>query len=76
MGLMANDKALRQHLVNLLKGGDAHADFEHAISDFPPEARGKKALKFLELNFLSKLEWIVLCVNCMLPLRDRIQLLI
>jgi uncharacterized damage-inducible protein DinB len=38
---MANDKALRQHLVNLLKGGDAHADFEHAIADFPAEARGK-----------------------------------
>jgi uncharacterized damage-inducible protein DinB len=38
---MAEDKALRQHLVSLLKGGDAHADFEHAIKDFPAEVRGK-----------------------------------
>ncbi|MGD0629455.1 MAG: DinB family protein [Terracidiphilus sp.] len=38
---MANDKALREHLVKLLKGGDAHADFEHAIADFPAELRGK-----------------------------------
>jgi uncharacterized damage-inducible protein DinB len=38
---MADDKALREHLVKLLKGGDAHADFEHAIADFPAELRGK-----------------------------------
>jgi hypothetical protein len=38
---MAEDKALRQQLVSLLKGGDAHADFEHAIKDFPVEVRGK-----------------------------------
>ena len=38
---MQNDKALRQHLVKLLKGGDAHADFEKAIADFPHELRGK-----------------------------------
>src|ERR1700723_1986994 len=37
---MAEDKALRQHLVSLLKGGDAHADFEHAIKDLPAEVRG------------------------------------
>ena len=39
---MADDKNLRQHLVKLLKGADAHADFEHVIADFPAEARGKK----------------------------------
>ncbi|MGD0737552.1 MAG: DinB family protein [Terracidiphilus sp.] len=38
---MANDKALREHLVKLLTGGDAHADFEAAIKDFPAELRGK-----------------------------------
>jgi uncharacterized damage-inducible protein DinB len=38
---MQNDKALRQHLVKLLKGGDAHADFEKTIADFPHELRGK-----------------------------------
>ena len=39
---MADNKDLRQHLVKLLKGADAHADFEHVIADFPAEARGKK----------------------------------
>jgi hypothetical protein len=38
---MPNHKALRQHLVKLLQGGDAHADFEQAIADFPVELRGK-----------------------------------
>ena len=36
-----NDKALRQHVVKLLKCRDAHADFEAAIKDFPVELRGK-----------------------------------
>ncbi|MGA9672566.1 MAG: DinB family protein [Terracidiphilus sp.] len=39
---MAEDKALREHLVKLLQGGDAHADFERVIKDFPRELRGKK----------------------------------
>ncbi|MGA3045399.1 MAG: DinB family protein [Terracidiphilus sp.] len=39
---MADDKELRNHLVNLLQGGDAHADFERVIKDFPRELRGKK----------------------------------
>jgi hypothetical protein len=38
---MSNDKSLREHLVKLLKGGDAHADFAKAIADFPAELRGK-----------------------------------
>jgi uncharacterized damage-inducible protein DinB len=38
---MIDDKALREHLVKLLKGADAHADFEQAIADFPAELRGK-----------------------------------
>jgi len=38
---MSNDKALRQHLVKLIEGGDAHADFEQAIKDFPTALRGK-----------------------------------
>jgi len=42
MGAMENDKALRQHVVKLLTGGDAHADFEKAVKDFPAEARGKR----------------------------------
>jgi hypothetical protein len=38
---MRNDKALREHLIKLLKGGEAHADFEQGIADFPAELRGK-----------------------------------
>jgi hypothetical protein len=38
---MANDEALRQHLVKLLKGGDAHADFERVIKGIPGEMRAK-----------------------------------
>ena len=39
---MANDVgALREHLVKLLEGGDAHANFRTAIEDFPAEMRGK-----------------------------------
>jgi hypothetical protein len=38
---MAKNKALREHLVKLLTGGDAHAGFEAAIKDFPVELRGK-----------------------------------
>jgi hypothetical protein len=32
---------LRKQLLALLKGGEAHADFETAIKDFPAELRGK-----------------------------------
>lgn len=34
---MDKDKALRDHLLYLLRGGGAHVDFESAIGDFPVE---------------------------------------
>jgi len=37
-----NETLLRQHLVALLKGGNAHADFETAVKDFPVDLRGKR----------------------------------
>ena len=37
-----NDKALREHLLCLLKGGGAHADFDAAIGGLPAAARGKR----------------------------------
>jgi DinB family protein len=37
-----NDTALREHLVNLLKGGSAHVDFERAIKGLPAAMRGKR----------------------------------
>lgn len=39
---MASDKAWREHLVAVLTGGDAHADFDAAVKDMPAEARGKR----------------------------------
>lgn len=39
---MQTDRQLRQHLVNLLKGGDAHADFDTAIENFPANLRGTR----------------------------------
>jgi hypothetical protein len=39
---MHKDKALREQLVALLRGGNAHLDFEAAIADLPIELRGAK----------------------------------
>ncbi len=36
------DKALREQLLTLMTGGNAHADFEAAIKNFPAPLRGKK----------------------------------
>jgi hypothetical protein len=36
------DQALRQHLLDLLKGGHAHADFDTAVRNLPPGLRGKR----------------------------------
>src|SRR5437762_2984513 len=38
----ADDAALREHLVALLEGGNAHATFDAAIADFPSALRGLK----------------------------------
>ncbi len=38
----ANGKALRQHLLNLLGGGNAHLNFAKAVADFPTELCGLK----------------------------------
>ena len=34
--------ALRQHLLDLLKGGNAHTSIQEALKDFPAELRGKR----------------------------------
>jgi len=39
---MPHDAALRKHLVALLSGGEAHADFEAAVKDLPADLRGKR----------------------------------
>jgi hypothetical protein len=39
---MTTDKQLREHLLNLLRGGGAHLDFDAAIADIPVEYRGAR----------------------------------
>ena len=39
---MGNDKALRQHVLDLLNGGNAHVDFDSAFKDLPAKLRGKR----------------------------------
>lgn len=36
------DKALRDQLISLLKGGEAHAKFENAVADIPEKLRSTK----------------------------------
>jgi DinB superfamily len=38
---MPNDAALRKHLVSLISGSEAHADFKKAVKVLPMELRGK-----------------------------------
>ena len=37
-----HDRALRRHLLDLLKGGNAHVKFDEVVKDFPERLRGKK----------------------------------
>jgi hypothetical protein len=39
---MDNNASLRQHVLDLLNGGHAHADFDQAVKNFPADLRGKK----------------------------------
>jgi hypothetical protein len=39
---MAKPDALRKHVIELLKGGHAHADFESAVAGFPAARAGDK----------------------------------
>jgi hypothetical protein len=36
------DRALRQHLLDLLRGGNAHLNFDEALTGLPPQLRGVK----------------------------------
>jgi hypothetical protein len=37
-----NDKAFREHILNLLNSGDAHQDFDSEVENMPAEIRGKR----------------------------------
>jgi len=39
---MQNDTILRQHLLKLLQGSEAHVDFEAAIKNLPANLRGQR----------------------------------
>jgi hypothetical protein len=39
---MAASDGLRQHLLDLLRGRNAHADFDSTVADFPSRLRGVK----------------------------------
>ena len=36
------DRAVREHLLHLLRGGGAHVSFEQVLTGFPPQLRGVK----------------------------------
>lgn len=40
---MSTDRALRDHVLELLRGGHAHLTFDQAVADLPPELRGRRA---------------------------------
>ena len=39
---MTGERALREHVLYVLRGGGAHLDFEAAVADLPAELRGVK----------------------------------
>jgi len=39
---LQDDVSLRQHVLSLLKGGNAHVTFDNAIKSLPAELRGKR----------------------------------
>jgi hypothetical protein len=59
------DKALREHVLYLLKGGGAHAKFEDVIEGIPPKLRGQKPSGFphsawMLLEHMRLAQWDIL----------------
>jgi len=62
---MTNDKSLRQHLLDLLNGGHAHAKFDDIVKDLPPKLRGTRPANFphspwMLLEHLRLAQWDIL----------------
>lgn len=64
---MPNDpnESLRKHLIDLLKGGNAHLKFEDAIGDLEPKFRGQKPANlphspWMLLEHLRIAQWDIL----------------
>lgn len=59
------DRALRDHVLYLLRGGGAHLDFEKAVADLPANLRGAKAAgvpftPWMLLEHLRIAQWDIL----------------
>jgi DinB superfamily len=66
----SEDRLLRDHLLELLRGGSAHADSVTALKSFPVELRGKKpegapysAWQLLEHLRIAQHDILEFCVN-------------
>ena len=62
---VTQDGALREHLLDLLKGGGAHATFEDVIRDFPAKFRGQKVAgvpytAWMVLEHMRLAQWDIL----------------
>lgn len=60
-----NDQALREHLLSLLKGGQAYAKFDDIVADFPADLRGKRVkglpyTPWMLLEHLRLAQWDIL----------------
>ena len=65
-----DDKALRDHLLFLLRGGGAHLNFDRAVGNFPEELRGIRppglpltAWRLLEHIRIAQWDILDFCVN-------------
>ncbi len=61
----AHDTSLRQHLIELLEGGHAHAKFEDVVADIPAKFRGQKPNDYphscwMLLEHLRLAQWDIL----------------
>jgi len=60
-----HEQSLRQHLLELLRGGGAHAKYEDVVKDLPPKLRGIKPANFphspwMLLEHLRLAQWDIL----------------
>lgn len=67
---MKNDRALRQHLLDLLRSRDAHLDFDRVIAGWPVRLRGGKpagmphtAWQLLEHLRIAQWDIVEFCKN-------------
>lgn len=63
------DKQLREHLIELLNGGGAHAKFDDAVKDMPEKLRGVKPnglphSVWMLLEHLRIAQWDILEFSC------------